>query len=98
MGIRKYIETSRYWQTPKRTNPLPQKLTKTSECYPKEIINNLKEYSKATRQEIAEAMGDITEDGVKFNIGKLQQYGLLKNLTTLIVISKGRTVMRYSDR
>ena len=44
----------------------------------KEIINYLKEHPRATRQEIAEALGDITEDGVKFNIGKLQQHGILK--------------------
>ena len=44
----------------------------------KEIINYLKEHPTATRQEVAEAIGDITEDGIKFNIGKLQQYGLLK--------------------
>ena len=44
----------------------------------KEIINYLKEHPRATRLEIAEALGDITEDGVKFNIGKLQQHGILK--------------------
>ena len=34
--------------------------------------------SSATRQEVAAALGNITEDGVKYNIGKLQQYGRLK--------------------
>ena len=40
----------------------------------------LKEHPEATRQEVTEAIGNITEDGVKFNIGRLQQYGLLKRL------------------
>ena len=35
-------------------------------------------YPKSTRQEVAIGLGDITEDGVKFNIGLLQQYGVLQ--------------------
>ncbi len=42
------------------------------------ILDYLKEHSTATRQEVAAALGNITEDGVKYNIGKLQQYGRLK--------------------
>lgn len=42
------------------------------------ILNYLKAHPTATRQEVAEALGNITEDGVKFNISKLQQYGRLK--------------------
>lgn len=30
--------------------------------------------------QIAEALGNITEDGVKFNIGLLQQYGYLRRI------------------
>jgi len=44
----------------------------------KEILDYLKEHPHANRQEVALAIGDITEDGIKFNIGKLQQYGYLK--------------------
>ena len=44
----------------------------------KRILDYLKNYPKATRQEVAIALGDITEDGVKFNIGLLQQYGVLQ--------------------
>ena len=43
----------------------------------KEILSYLKEHPKATREELANAIGDITADGIKFNIGKLQQYGRL---------------------
>lgn len=44
----------------------------------KRILDYLKNYPKATRQEVATTLGHITEDGVKFNIGLLQQYGRLK--------------------
>ena len=42
------------------------------------ILDYLKAHPTATRQEVAESIGNITEDGVKYNIGKLQQYGRLK--------------------
>lgn len=51
---------------------------KTLNTTQKEILNYLKEHPHATRKDMAVAIGDITEDGIKFNIGKLQQYGLLK--------------------
>lgn len=44
----------------------------------KRILEYLGNYPKATRQEVAAALGDITEDGVKFNIGLLRQYGVLQ--------------------
>ena len=44
----------------------------------KAILDYLKAHPTATRQEVAEVIGNITEDGVKYNIGKLQQYGRLK--------------------
>lgn len=44
----------------------------------KRILDYLKEHPTATRQEVAVEIGDITEDGVKFNIGRLQQYGRLR--------------------
>ena len=44
----------------------------------KKILAYLKSYPKATRKDVAAALGGITEDGVKFNIGLLQQYGALK--------------------
>ena len=46
----------------------------------KRILEHLRNYPNATRQEVAAALGDITEDGVKFNIGLLQQYGRLKRV------------------
>ena len=44
----------------------------------KRILDYLQNYPKATRKEIAVALGDITENGVKFNIGMLKQRGALK--------------------
>lgn len=44
----------------------------------KRILAYLSSHPKATRQEVADVLGDITESGVKFNIGLLQQYKALK--------------------
>ena len=46
----------------------------------KEVLRYFKENPKGTRVEAAKAIGNITEDGVKFIIGKLQQKGLLKRV------------------
>ena len=59
-------------QKPPKTTQKPLSATQ------KAILDYLKEHPTATRQEVAEAIGNITEDGVKYNIGKLQQYGCLK--------------------
>lgn len=45
-----------------------------------EILKYLQEHPTATRQEVAEAIDGITEDGVKYNIGRLQQYKVLKRV------------------
>ncbi len=54
------------------TTPKPLNTTQ------KRILEYLKTYPKATRAQVAEALGDITEDGVKFNLGVLQQHGYLR--------------------
>lgn len=46
----------------------------------KRVLEYFKSNPKGTRVEAANALGDITEDGVKFIIGKLQQKGLLKRV------------------
>ena len=51
---------------------------KTLNTTQKKILNYLKEHPNATRKDMSAVIGDITEDDIKFNIGKLQQYGLLK--------------------
>ncbi len=60
--------------TQKAKNTTQKPLTATQ----KAILDYLKAHSTATRLEVAAAIGNITEDGVKYNIGKLQQYGCLK--------------------
>ena len=59
-------------QKVKNTTPKPLNATQ------KAILDYLKAHPTATRQEVAAALGNITEDGVKYNIGRLQQYGRLK--------------------
>lgn len=70
---------ARIWRTTQKDENTTQKandgLNTTTQ---KRILAYLKNYPKATRQEVAIALGDITEDGVKFNIGLLQQYGVLQ--------------------
>ena len=44
----------------------------------KAILDYLKDHPKATRQEVAEALGNITEDGIKYHFSRLQKKGYLK--------------------
>ena len=46
----------------------------------KKILEYFKNNPKGTRAEAANELGDITEDGVKFVISKLQKKGLLKRV------------------
>lgn len=73
----------RVWRTTQKNEITTQKDENTTQkgeitTTQKEILNYLKGHPQASRQEVAAALGNITEDGVKFNIGKLQQNGLLK--------------------
>ena len=67
--------TQKHLATTQKAQGTTQKTLNTTQ---KKMLNYLKEHPHATRKELAVAIGDITEDGIKFNIGKLQQYGLLK--------------------
>lgn len=66
---------ARIWRTTQKSETTTQKPLNATQ---KKILAYLHNYPKATRKETADALGDITEDGVKFNIGLLQQYGALK--------------------
>lgn len=46
----------------------------------KKVLAYFKAHPKATRAEAAQEIGDITENGVKFVIAKLQRAGLLKRV------------------
>ena len=60
--------------TQKRNNTTQKKPTTTQ----KAILNYLKEHPKATRQEVADALGNITENGIKYHFDRLQKNGYLK--------------------
>ena len=59
-----------------------QKIRKTTQktltTTQKAILDYLKEHPTATRQEVAEAIGNITEDGIKYHFSRLQKKGYLK--------------------
>ena len=55
---------------------LKEKLTDAQ----KRILEYLKTHALATRKEIADEIGNVTEDGVKFILVKLQRVGLLKRV------------------
>ena len=46
----------------------------------KKVLEYFKDNPKATRVDAANALGNITEDGVKFIIAKLQKKGLVKRV------------------
>ena len=44
------------------------------------ILSFIKEHPEATRKEISESLSNITEDGVKYNLSRLQELSLLKRI------------------
>lgn len=51
---------------------------KTLTATQKAILDYLKEHPTATRKEVAEALDNITEDGIKYHFSRLQKKGYLK--------------------
>lgn len=72
--IDQYLNSTIDNTTPKETNTTQKPLSATQ----KAILDYLKEHPQATRQEVAEALGDITEDGIKYHFSRLQKMGYLK--------------------
>ena len=72
------------WRTTQKVEFATQKndnaTQKDIDATPKKVLDYFKQHPKGTRIEAAEAIGNITADGVKFIIGKLQQKGLLKRV------------------
>ena len=62
--------------TQKATQKAIQNLTEQQEA----ILSFLKEHPKATRKEISKSLPNITEDGVKYNLSRLQELGLLERV------------------
>ncbi len=79
------------WRTTQKNKITPQKELETTQknkittqkkltTTQKKVLDYLRENPKGTRADIADAIGNITEDGVKFVISRLQQEGLLERL------------------
>ena len=62
--------------TQKTTPKTTQNLTEQQQA----ILSFLKGHPEATRKEISESLSNITEDGVKYNLSRLQELGLLKRI------------------
>lgn len=58
------------------TQKTTQKLTAQQHA----ILDYLSEHPSASRKEITENIDNITEDGVKYNLGRLQQTGLIRRI------------------
>ena len=71
--IDQYLNTT--IDTAQKTIQTTQKIITTTQ---KTILEYLKEHPTATRQEVAEALGNITEDGIKYHFSRLQKKGYLK--------------------
>ncbi|MCK5169276.1 MAG: putative DNA binding domain-containing protein [Bacteroidales bacterium] len=61
----------------KNGEPLEKNYPETTQKTAQKILDILKEHPKAGRKEIAEILGDITEDGVKYHIDRLKKEGIL---------------------
>ena len=77
------------WRTTQKSEDTTQKSENTTQksesttqkdlsTTQKKVLDFFKDNPKANRAEAAQVMGDITEDGIKFIIAKLQRLGLLK--------------------
>lgn len=62
--------------TQKTTQKTIQNLTGQQQA----ILSFLKEHPEATRKEISEELLNITENGVKYNLSRLQELGLLRRV------------------
>jgi ATP-dependent DNA helicase RecG len=62
------------------TQKRPESTQKKENSTQKKILEYLRVHPQATRLEVSKALGDITEDGVKYAIARLQEKGLLKRV------------------
>ena len=71
-----YPERATIQNDQKTTQKTIQNLTGQQQA----ILSFIKEHPEATRKEISESLSNITEDGVKYNLSRLQELGLLKRI------------------
>lgn len=62
------------------TQKRPESTQKKENSTQKKILEYLRVHPQATRLEVSKALGDITEDGVKYAIARLQEKGLLERV------------------
>ena len=71
-----YLKSDVVDTTQKTIQKTTQKLTAQQHA----VLDYLSEHPSASRKEIAENIGNITESGVKYNLGRLQQTGLIRRI------------------
>ena len=71
-----YPERATTQSDQKTTQKTIQNLTEQQQA----MLSFIKEHPEATRKEISESLSNITEDGVKYNLSRLQELGLLKRI------------------
>lgn len=69
--------TQKRLNTTQKNEETTQKKVDTTQ---KRVLEYLRDHPQATRVEVSEALGDITEDGVKYVIARLQEKGLLERI------------------
>ena len=62
------------------TQKTTQKTTQTLSEIQIAVVEYIKEHPSASRKEIAANINDITEDGVKYHLKKLQEQGVIKRV------------------
>ena len=60
----------------KTTQKTTQNLTSNQQA----ILDYIQNNPEATRKDIADAISDISEDGVKYNLARLQDLGIIKRV------------------
>ena len=76
-GIFKIILQPTYTISLQTTQEPTQKTTRKTE---ERIIEILSQNPQASRANIAEALGGITEDGVKYQLNKLKKQGIIERI------------------
>lgn len=69
--------TARIWRITQKGESTTQKNLTDAQ---KGVLEYLKSHATASRKEIADEVGNVTEDGVKFILVKLQRVGLVKRV------------------
>ena len=75
-----YLKSDIVDTTQKTTQKTTRKTTQKLTAQQRAILDYLSEHPSASRKEITENVENITEDGVKYNLNRLQQTGLIRRV------------------